>query len=57
MNQYIDQRLRVWLNHSQDNWAAALPAMDHAQAALPHDSTGLSPHEVMFGFPMPTTTD
>jgi hypothetical protein len=57
MNQYIDQRLRMYVNHAQDNWSMVMPALDHVQASLPHDSTGLAPHEVMFGFPMPTTLD
>ena len=31
--------------------------MDGAQACLPHDSTGLSPHELEMGFPMPLQFD
>jgi hypothetical protein len=42
LNQYIDQRLRPFINHFQDNWSDLLPAMDFAQAILPHDSTGLA---------------
>ncbi|KAJ8105804.1 hypothetical protein ONZ43_g7278 [Nemania bipapillata] len=55
--EYLDQRLRPFCNHYQDNWAEALPAMDYAAASLPHESTGLQPHEVLFGFPMPGHLD
>ena len=49
MNQYIDQRLRPFVNHFQDNWSDLLPAIDYAQAILPHSSTGLSPYELELG--------
>ena len=57
MNAYIDQRLRPFINHAQDNWRMAMPAMDNVQATLPHESTGLSPHEVLFACEMPSTLD
>lgn len=50
LNQYIDQRLRPFVNHYQDNWSELLPALDFAQATLPHYSTGLSPFELEFGY-------
>jgi transposase InsO family protein len=28
MNEYIDQRLRLYVNHYQDNWAQMMPALD-----------------------------
>lgn len=49
MNQYLDQRLRPFVNHFQDNWSELLPAMDYAQAILPHESTGMAPFEVETG--------
>jgi predicted aspartyl protease len=49
VNQYLDQRLRPFVNYHQDNWSDLLPSMDWAQAILPHQSTGLSPYEVEFG--------
>lgn len=50
LNQWIDQRLRLFVNHYQDNWANAIPALDFTQATLPHDSLGgLSPFEVRCG--------
>jgi hypothetical protein len=51
VNQYIDQRLRPFINHFQDNWSDLLPAMDFAQATLKHESTGFSPYELELGFP------
>lgn len=57
LNQYINQRLRPFVSHYQDNWSRAIPALDAVQSSLPHDSTGLSPHEVMFGFAMPLPFD
>ena len=51
MNEYLDQRLRPWVNHYQDNWPDFLPAMDFAQLTLPHESLeGLSPFEVLRGY-------
>jgi len=52
LNEYINQRLRSFVNHFQDNWSVALPAMDAVQASLPHDSTGVTPNEVLRGFPV-----
>jgi hypothetical protein len=49
INQYLDQRLRPFVNHFQDNWSELLPAMDYAQAILPYASTGLAPFEVETG--------
>jgi hypothetical protein len=49
MNQYLDQRLRPYVNHYQDNWASMLPAMDNAQLTLPHETIGMSPYELSHG--------
>jgi transposase InsO family protein len=57
MNQYIDQRLRPFVNHYQDNWSDLLPMMDHAQLTLPHDSTGISPFELNYGYEPRTSFD
>ena len=57
MNQYLDQRLRPFINYHQDNWSALLPIMDYAQATLLHDSTGLSPFQVKFGYKPRTSFD
>ena len=42
MNQYIDQRLRPYVNHYQDNWGEMLPMIDFAQYTLPSEATGMS---------------
>jgi hypothetical protein len=50
MNQYIDQRLRPFINHFQDDWDEPMTMMDYAQASLPSDTTGFSPIEVELGY-------
>ena len=45
------KRLRPFINHYQNNWSHWLPAMDFAQATLPHKSTGISPYKLELGFP------
>jgi transposase InsO family protein len=54
-NQYLDQRLRPFVNYFQDNWAELLPIMDYAQATLPHDSTGYAPIQLEMGY-LPRTS-
>ena len=55
VNQYLDQRLRPFVNYFQDNWAELLPMMDYAHATLPHDSTGFAPIELEMGY-LPRTS-
>ena len=50
MNQYIDQRLRPFVNYYQDNWSDLLPLIDIAQLILPHTSIGMSPFQLYNGF-------
>ena len=56
-NQWINQRLRPFVNHFQDNWSCAILALDAAQIGLPYNSTGLQPYKVLFGYPMPMLFD
>ena len=57
-HEWLDQRLRMFFNHYQDDWPDALPAMDVAQACTPHDMLGgLTPFEVSHGHTMPLTFD
>src|SRR6266536_2958901 len=49
INQYLDQRLRPFVNYYQDNWSEMLPIMDYAQLTLPHSSIGMAPYELIHG--------
>ena len=49
-NQWIDQRLRPFVNAFQDNWSKLIHAVDYATAALLHDLTGLSSFQVELGY-------
>jgi transposase InsO family protein len=50
-NQYLQRRLRPFVNYHQDDWSEYLPIMDYAQLSLPHDSLGgLTPFEVVHGY-------
>ena len=55
VNQYLDQKLRPFVNYYQDNWAELLPMMDYSQATLPHDSTGFAPIQLEMGY-LPRTS-
>jgi hypothetical protein len=56
-NQYIDQRLRPFVNHYQDNWSDLIHIVDFAAAALPHASTGLSSFMAEMGYEPRTSFD
>ena len=56
MNQYLDQRLRPFVNYYQNNWSKLLPMMDYAQLTLPHSSIGMSPYELQHGGAKPRTS-
>lgn len=57
-HEWLDHRLRMFVNYFQDNWPDALPAMDVAQASTLHDALGgLTPFEVSHGFAMPLSYD
>jgi hypothetical protein len=57
MNQWIDQRLRPFVNYYQDNWSELMPIMDYAQATLPQDSTTLPPIQIELGYVPRTSFD
>ena len=57
MNQYLDQRLRPFVNYYQDNWSELLPVMDYAQLTMPHESIGMSPFELLNAYPPRTSFD
>ncbi|KAI0992343.1 hypothetical protein K3495_g15843, partial [Podosphaera aphanis] len=57
-NQYLQKRLRPFVNFYQSNWSELLPMMDYAQLTLPHDSLGgISPFEVVHGYAPRTSWD
>jgi transposase InsO family protein len=57
MNQYIAQRLRPYVDYYQQDWDEWLPMLNFAAAALPHDSTGVSPFLMERGFEPRTSFD
>jgi hypothetical protein len=57
MNQWIAQRLQPFINHYQDDWDQWLSILNFAAAALPSESTGVSPFFVERGFEPRTSFD
>ena len=57
VNQYIDQRLRPFVNYYQDNWDKLLPIVDFAQASLPHEAIGQSSFQTEMAFEPRTSFD
>jgi transposase InsO family protein len=57
MNQYMDQRLRLFVNYYQDNWAELLPIINYAQFTLEHSSIDISGFEIINGCPPRTSFD
>ena len=57
VNQHINMRLRPFVNYYQDNWSDLLPLMDFAAAALPSETTQLSPFMVTCGYEPRTSFD
>lgn len=49
MNCYIDQRLRPFVSHYQDNWSELIPIIDQVQITLPHASIGITLYQLKYG--------
>jgi hypothetical protein len=49
-NQYLQQRLRPYVNFAMDDWSEYLPLVDFAAATLPQASVGLSPFMIERGY-------
>uniref|UniRef100_A0A093X8L9 Transposon Ty3-I Gag-Pol polyprotein n=1 Tax=Talaromyces marneffei PM1 TaxID=1077442 RepID=A0A093X8L9_TALMA len=49
-NQYLQQRLRPYVNFAMDDWSEYLPVIDFATSALPQASIGISPFMVEKGY-------
>src|SRR6266700_5670119 len=43
MNQMLEQYLRIYCNHQQDNWSELLPLAEFAYNNAPNATTGVSP--------------
>ena len=57
INQYIDQRLRPFMNYYQDDWSRWLPIIDFAHASLNYESIGQSPIIIEMGYKLRTSFD
>ena len=49
-NQWLEQYLRIYTTHAQDNWANLLPLAQFVHNSWPSTMTGLSPFELLIGF-------
>lgn len=56
-NQIIEQRLRPFVNHYQDDWSEKLPMVDFAGALLTGESTEASPFLIDSGYTPRTSFD
>ena len=50
INQVLEQYLRIYCNHRQDDWAQLLPTAEFAYNNAPHESTKLSPFFAEYGY-------
>jgi hypothetical protein len=50
VNQFIQTKLRLFVDHFQDNWSELLPCIDFAIATQPHNAIGFAPAEVDLGY-------
>jgi hypothetical protein len=56
-NQHIQKQLRPFVSYYQDDWSDWLPMINFAAAALPQESTKLSPFFIEHGFEPRTSFD
>jgi hypothetical protein len=52
-NQWLEQYLRIYVNHAQDNWASFLLLAQFMHNSWSSSTTGFSPFDLLIGF-MPT---
>ena len=50
VNQSLEQYLRIFCNHRQDDWAKLLSSAEFAYNNAAHESTGLSPFFIEYGY-------
>ena len=48
-NQWLEQYLRFWVDHQQQNWHHYLPLAEFAHNSWPNETTRSTPFEVMMG--------
>jgi hypothetical protein len=48
-NQWLEQYLRIWTADDQTTWAQFLSLAEFVHNSWPHDRTGQTPHELLFG--------
>jgi hypothetical protein len=49
-NQWLEQYLRIYVNHAQDNWASFLPLAQFVHNSWSSSTTGFSPFDLLIGF-------
>ena len=49
-NQWLEQYLRFWVNHQQDNWYHFIPMAEFAHNSWRNETTGVSPYQVLMGY-------
>ena len=49
-NQWLEQYLRFWVNHHQDNWRQLLPMAEYAHNSWRNETTKTSPYQTLMGF-------
>jgi hypothetical protein len=50
VNQFIQTKLRPFVNYFQNNWSKLLPCIDFAMATQLHDAIGLYSAKVDLGY-------
>ena len=49
-NQWVEQYLRFWVKHQQDNWNHYLPLAEFAHNSWPNETTKQTPFEALMGY-------
>ena len=49
-NQWLEQYLRFWVNHHQDNWRQLLPMAEYAHNSWRNETTKTTPYQTLMGY-------
>ena len=49
-NQWLEQYLRFWINHHQDNWRQLLPMAEYAHNSWRNKTTKTTPYQTLMGY-------